>query len=220
MFITRKVETSIAIRKIYYDGIASNMEFEYETLLMEKCRSQKRNGVTQVFFSKLGRGISATREFKKNEVVTGYHWRDFTKNAKDKIAAMKGVKREFSLEVKGPDQKIINASADTCPVHLDSRRMGRLNNHSVVENNIKSTDVIVFAKNDQRYVVLRASRMFEYEELKARFEFSESQSEAAQDTPTTVPAVIKNQEKKTVTIFQKIRTRKIDDVSDLLFTDF
>ena len=62
--------------------------------------------------------------------------------------------------------------------------MGRLANHSLVEANVKSTDVIVFADNNQRDVVLRASRtihpfeqlMFDCEDLIARSEFSESQS--------------------------------------------
>ena len=62
--------------------------------------------------------------------------------------------------------------------------MGRLANHSVLEANMKSTDVIVFADNNQRYVVLRASEtihpfeqlMFDYEDPIARSEFSESQS--------------------------------------------
>ena len=40
MFITPKVETNIAIQMIYYKGLASNMEFEDQTLLMERCRSQ------------------------------------------------------------------------------------------------------------------------------------------------------------------------------------
>ena len=62
--------------------------------------------------------------------------------------------------------------------------MGRLANHSVLEANMKSTDVIVFADNNQRYVVLRASKtihpfeqlMFDYEDPVARSEFSETQS--------------------------------------------
>ena len=49
---------------------------------------------------------------------------------------------------------------------------------------MKCTDVIVFADNKQRYVVVRASRtfhpfeqlMFDYEDPIARSEFSESQS--------------------------------------------
>ena len=36
--------------------------------------------------------------------------------------------------------------------------MGRLANHSVVEVNMKPNDVIVFVDNNQRYVVLRASK--------------------------------------------------------------
>ena len=32
MFITPKAETNIAIQKIYYKGLASNMEFEDQTL--------------------------------------------------------------------------------------------------------------------------------------------------------------------------------------------
>ena len=49
MFITPKVETNIAIQKTYYKRLASNMEFEDQTLLMERCRSQKWPGVTQDF---------------------------------------------------------------------------------------------------------------------------------------------------------------------------
>ena len=141
-------------------------------------------GITQVLFSKVERRIVATREFQKIEVDIDYHGQDFTKKSMEEISAIEVVKRESCLEKKGPGRRIINASAETCPVHLDSRRMGRLNNHSVVENNIKSTDVIVFAKNDQRYVVLRASRMFDNEDLKARFEFNESQSRSSSGHPS------------------------------------
>ena len=184
IFITPKVETNKAIQKIYYKGLASNMEFEDQTLLMERCRSQKWPGVTQVSFSKFGRGIVATRVFQKNEVVIDYHGQVFLKTSMDEVSAIEGVKREFCLEVKGPGRRIINASAETCPVHPDSRCMGRLANHSVLEANMKSTDVIVFADNNQRYVVLRASKtvhpfeqlMFDYEDPVARSEFSETQS--------------------------------------------
>ena len=107
----------------------------------------------------------------------------------DEISAIEGVKREFCLEVKGPGRRIINASAETCPVHPDSRCMGRLANHSVLEAIMKSTDVIVFADNNQRYVVLRASEtihpfeqlMIDYEDPIARSEFIESQPESSSE---------------------------------------
>ena len=135
-------------------------------------------------FSKFGRGIIATRVFQKNEVVIDYHGQVFLKTSMDEVSAIEGVKREFCLEVKGPGRRIINASAETSPVHPDSRCMGRLANHSVLEANMKSTDVIVFADNNQRFVVLRASKtihpfeqlMFDYEDPIARSEFGESQS--------------------------------------------
>ena len=136
------------------------------------------------FFSKFGRGIIATRVFQKNEVVIDYHGQVFLKTSMDEVSAIEGVKREFCLKVKGPGRRIINAAAETCPVHPDSRCMGRLANHSVLEANMKSTDNIVFADNNQCYVVLRASKtinpfehlMFDYEDSIARSEFSESQS--------------------------------------------
>ena len=108
MFITPKIETNIAIQKIYYKGLASNLEFEDQTLLMERCRTQKWHGVTQVLFSKNGRGIVATRVSQKNEVVIDYHGQVFTKTSMDEVSAIEGVKREFCLEVKGPGRRIIN----------------------------------------------------------------------------------------------------------------
>ena len=95
------------------------------------------------FFSKFGRGVVATRAFQKNEVVIDYHGQVFLKTSMDKVSAIEGVKQEFCLEIKGPGRRVINASAETCPVHPDSRCMGRLANHSVLEANMKSTDVIV-----------------------------------------------------------------------------
>ena len=102
----------------------------------------------------------------------------------DEVSAIEGVKREFCLAVKGPGRRIINASAEICPVRPDSKCMGRLANHSVVKANMKCTNVIAFADNKHGYVVLRASRtihpfeqlMFDYEDPIARSEFNESQS--------------------------------------------
>ena len=136
------------------------------------------------FFNKFERGIVAARVFQKTEVVIDYHGQVFLKTSMDEVSAIEGVKREFCLEVKGPGRRIINTSAETCLVHPDSRCMGRLANHSVLEANMKSTDVTVFADNNQPYVVLRASKtihpfeqlMFDYEDPIARSEFSESQS--------------------------------------------
>ena len=99
-----------------------------------------------VVFSKFGGGVVATRVFQKNEVVIDFQGQVFTKTSMDEVPAIEGVKREFCLEVKEPGR--INASAETCPVHPDSRCNGRLANHSVVEANMKSTDVIVFADNN------------------------------------------------------------------------
>ena len=90
-----------------------------------------------------GRGIVATRVLQKNEVVIDYHGQVFTKTSMDEVSVVEGVKQEFCLEVKGPGRRIINASAGTCRVHPDIRCMGHLANHSVVEANMKSTDVIV-----------------------------------------------------------------------------
>ena len=144
------------------------------------------------FFNKFGRGIVATRVFQKNEVVIDYHGQVFLKTSRDEVSAIEGVKREFCLEVKGPGRRIINASAEMCPVHPDSRCMGRLANHSNLEANMKATDVIVFADNNQRYVVLRASEsihpfeqlLFDYEDPIARSEFSESQSGSSSGNTT------------------------------------
>ena len=181
MIIAPKVSTDSAIQKIMYKGLASNMEFEDQTLLMERCRTQKWPGVCQAIFSKFGRGIVATRAFERNEVIVDYHGQIFFKKSMEEVSAIEGVQREYCLEVKGPGRRIINATAETCPVHPETRCMGRLANHSVVDANMKSTDVVVFADNGQRVVVLRAKRAilpfeqlrFDYEDPVARAEFPE-----------------------------------------------
>ena len=74
MFITPKVETNIAIQKIYYKGLASNMDFEDQTLLMERCRSQKWPGVTQVFLASLEEESlppEFSRKMKSSLITTG-----------------------------------------------------------------------------------------------------------------------------------------------------
>ena len=76
MFITPKVETNIAIQKIYYKGLACNMEFEDQTLLMERCRTQKWSGVTQVFLASLDEE-SSPPEFSrkmKSSLITTYRF--------------------------------------------------------------------------------------------------------------------------------------------------
>ena len=47
VIIAPKVSTDSAIQKIMYKGLASNMEFEDQTLLMERCRTQKWFGVAK-----------------------------------------------------------------------------------------------------------------------------------------------------------------------------
>ena len=74
MFITPKVETNIAIQKIYYKGLASNIEFEDQTLHMERCRSQKWPGVTQVFLASLEEESlppEFSRKMKSSLITTG-----------------------------------------------------------------------------------------------------------------------------------------------------
>ena len=93
MFITPEVETNVAIQKNYYKGFASNMEFEDQTLLMERSRSQNWPRVTQVLFSQFGRKIVATRVFQKKEDVIDYHGQFFTKKSLDEVSAIEVVKR-------------------------------------------------------------------------------------------------------------------------------
>ena len=50
MFITPKVETNIAIQKIYYKGLASNMDFEDQTLLIERDVDLKNGPESHRFF--------------------------------------------------------------------------------------------------------------------------------------------------------------------------
>ena len=160
------------------------MDYEDQSLLIERARTQSWPGVTQTVFADFGRGLVATREFVKNEVVIDYHGQVFTKKTMEEVSATEGVKREYCLEVKGPGRRIINATAEVCPVQPENRCMGRLANHSVVEANMKSTDIQLFAEPNQRVVVLRAIKpiklfehlRFDYEDPVARSEFSERQT--------------------------------------------
>ena len=172
------------IQKIMYKGMAGNMDYEDQSLLIERARTQSWPGVTQAVFANFGRGLVATREFVKNEVVIDYHGQIFTKKTMEEVSATEGVKREYCLEVKGPGRRIINATAEVCPVHPENRCMGRLANHSVAEANMKSTEIQLFADPNQRVVVLRAIKpikpfeqlRFDYEDPVARSEFSESRT--------------------------------------------
>ena len=55
--------------------------------------------------------------------------------------------------------------------------------------------------------------MFDYEDPIARSEFSESQSGSSSGNPAVASAVVKNHEKKTVTILQMNRKRKIEETN-------
>ena len=103
------------IQKIMYKGMAGNMDYEDQSLLIERARTQSWPGVTQAVFANFGRGLVATREFVKNEVVIDYHGQIFTKKTMEEVSATEGVKREYCLEVKGPGRRIINATAEVCP---------------------------------------------------------------------------------------------------------
>ena len=51
------------IQKIMYKGMAGNMDYEDQSLLIERARTQSWPGVTQAVFANFGRGLVATREF-------------------------------------------------------------------------------------------------------------------------------------------------------------
>ena len=53
------------IQKITYKGMAGNMEYEDQSLLIERARTQSWPGVTQAVFANFGRGLVATRKFVK-----------------------------------------------------------------------------------------------------------------------------------------------------------
>ena len=128
------------------------MKFEDQNLLMERCRSQKWPGVTKVLLSKFGRRVVAIRVFQNNEVVIDYHRQVFAKKSIDEVTVIEGVKREFCLEVKGPGRRIILSFAEICRVHSDSRCIGRFANHSVVEANMKSTNVMLSSEQAEQFI--------------------------------------------------------------------
>ena len=153
---TPKTKNS-GIQKILYKGMAVNMEFEDQSLLIERERTQSWLGVTQAVFANFGRGLVATRRFVKSEVVIDYHGQVFTKKTMEEVSAIEGVKGENCLEVKGSGRRIINVSAEACPVHPENRCVCRLANHSVAEANVKPTDIQFFAEPNQRVVVFGPS---------------------------------------------------------------
>ena len=142
----------------------------------------------KMFFSKMAQSHTSCFQqvrTRKSLTTTGSFPRksQWMKYPPLKVSAIEG---RFFFEMKGHGRKIIKAPAETCPVHPDSRCMGRLAKHSFVEGNSKSPDVIVFGHN-QRSVVLRASRtthpfeqvVFDYEDPPARSDFNESQSRSS-----------------------------------------
>ena len=50
------------IQKIIFKGMAGNMDYEDQSLLIERARTQSWPGVTQTVFANFGRGLVATRE--------------------------------------------------------------------------------------------------------------------------------------------------------------
>ena len=134
------------IQKTLYKGMAGNMDYEDQSLLIERARTQSWLGVTQAVFANFGRGLVATRKIVKIEVVIDYHVQIFTKKTMEEVSAIEGIKREYCLEVKGHGRRIINASAEVCPDHPENRCMGRRANHSVAEANIKSANIHLFCR--------------------------------------------------------------------------
>jgi hypothetical protein len=92
-----KTPNRCAIQRVMYKGMAGNMEYEDQSLLKERSRTQNWPGVTQAIFAKFGRGLVATKEFEKNEVIVDYHGQVFTKKTMDEVSAIDGVKREYCL---------------------------------------------------------------------------------------------------------------------------
>ena len=73
------------IQKIIFKGMAGNMDYEDQSLLIESWP-----GVTQTVFANFGRGLVATREFVKNEVVIDYHGQVFTKKTMEEVSPNRG----------------------------------------------------------------------------------------------------------------------------------
>ena len=100
--------------------MAGNKEYDDQSLLIERARTQSWPGVIQAVFANFGRGLVATRELVKNEVVIDYHGQVFTKKTMEEVSAIECAKREYCLKVKGHGRRIVNASAEMCPVHPEN----------------------------------------------------------------------------------------------------
>jgi hypothetical protein len=71
-----------------------------------------------------GRGVIASRNFAKNEILIDYHARLITKEEKDEIAATERSSYLFC----GPNGLFWDGSAEACVCHPQSRLLGRLVN--------------------------------------------------------------------------------------------
>ena len=96
---TPKTKNS-GMQKITYKEMAGNMEYKDQSLLIERARTQSCPGVTQAVFASFGRGLVATCEFDKNEVVIDYHGQVFTKKTMEEVSAIEGVKGSFAWKLK------------------------------------------------------------------------------------------------------------------------
>lgn len=68
----------------------------------------------------------------------------------DDYCAQNDVEETYVMEIANPPKRIIDASAERCPIHVDSktRCLGRLLNHATQKNrdfeaNLKTTEIVL-----------------------------------------------------------------------------
>ena len=105
-------------------------------LLIGRYHMGKWPGVTAVYFPHFGHGLMALQYFKKNDVIVDYHglivretWEQYKTG---------NIMHEYCLEVKGANNRIIDASRAHCGYHQLYPCLGRLINHAAPTHKMKN----------------------------------------------------------------------------------
>jgi hypothetical protein len=131
--------------------------------------------------------------FEKNDIVLDYHGKVIRNIPFNVYTQNENVIPEYCIETFHANKRIIDATAEKCPIHTDPaskltiRCLGRLANHSRIRTetcNMKLVDVKLSLKgiDTDSHVMLIATRKIQpFEEL--RFDYGDSTAHRLFDYP-------------------------------------
>jgi len=156
------------------------MPGDAQVTLQHRIETQEWVGVCDVTFKTFGRGLISLQKFQQNDIVCDYHGKVVENCNFEEYYNNDDVKMEYCMElVTGPKKRIIDASANICPIHPTNRCLGRLANHAGIRKglaNLKPEEIYIEAMQT-KVVVLRARKPIEpFEQL--RFDYNDKTAQA------------------------------------------